>query len=147
MFLQRNARFLAVILVCLLATVAWSQVSTSRVEGTVTDSTNAAVAGANVRATNEGTGVTNEVTTTSAGTYNIPSLTPGLYTITVTVKGFETFTSQHNVLSVGAPLVVNVTLKVGAAQETVTVEGSYERIETTNATISDVMTPVQIKEL
>jgi hypothetical protein len=143
----RNVRFLAVILVCLLAAVAWSQISTSRIEGTVTDSSNAAVAGANVKATNEGTGVSNDVTTTSAGTYSVPSLTPGLYTITVTVKGFETFASQHNVLSVGAPLVVNVTLKVGAAQETVTVEGSYERIETTNATISDVMTPVQVKEL
>src|SRR5215510_781414 len=98
MFLQRNARFLAVILVCLFATIAWSQVSTSRIEGTVSDSSNAAVAGASVKATNEGTGVSNDVTTTSAGTYTIPSLTPGLYTITVSVKGFETFTSQHNVL-------------------------------------------------
>jgi hypothetical protein len=43
--------------------------------------------------------------------------------------------------------VVNVTLKVGTTTETVEVQGSYERIETTNAAVSDVMTPQQIKEL
>lgn len=147
MGLQRNKFLLAVLLVCLLTGAAWSQVGTSRIEGTVVDSTNAVVANANVRITNESTGVSFQAKTSSIGTYSIPSLTPGTYTVSVSRQGFETFTSTYNVLSIGAPLVVNVTLKVGAASEVVEVQGAYERIETTNAAVSDVMTPVQVKEL
>ena len=148
MIFERNVRFLALLFVCcLLSIAAWPQVSTSRIEGTVVDNSNAVVPDAAVKATNEGTGVSYDVVTSSSGTYSIPSLTPGSYTITVTAKGFETFTTQHNVLSVGAPLVVNVTLRVGGATEVVEVQGTYERIETTNAAVSDVMTTQQVKEL
>lgn len=147
MFCVRNAGFLTLLLVCVLAGTALCQVSTSRIEGTIVDNTNAVVPDAAVKATNEGTGVSYDVKTSSSGTYTIPSVAAGDYTITVTAKGFETFTSQHNVLSVGAPLVVNMTLKVGATQETVEVTGTYERIETTNATVSDVMTTQQVQEL
>src|SRR5215471_18403484 len=147
MFCKKNVRFTALLLVLLVATIASSQVSTSRIEGTVVDNSNAVVPDAQVKATNEGTGVTYEVKTSSSGTYEIPSVTPGPYTVTVTVKGFETFSSQHNVLSTGAPLVVNATLKVGGTTEVVEVQGSYQRIETTNAAVSDVMTTQQVKEL
>jgi carboxypeptidase family protein/TonB-dependent receptor-like protein len=144
---QSNKCLVLLVFVSLLATLAWPQVSTSRIEGTVVDSSNAVVANASVKATNEDTGVSYETRTGSAGTYSIPSVTPGRYTVKVTRQGFEVFTSTHNVLSVGSPLVVNVTLKVGTTSETVEVQGTYERIETTNAAVSDVMTQQQIKEL
>src|SRR5215472_2151636 len=147
MLFQGIKCFPVIALVCLLAGSAWPQVSTSRVEGTVVDATNAVVANASVKVTNEDTGVSYDTKTSSTGTYTVPSLTPGPYTVRVTHQGFDAVTSTHNVLSIGAPLVVNVTLKVGAATETVEVQGSYERIETTNAAVSDVMTPQQIKEL
>jgi len=143
---QRNLRFFALLILTLITCMAWPQVSTSRIEGTVTDKSNAVVPGASVQAINESTGVRYDTKTSSSGTYTIPSVTPGLYTITVIVKGFETFTSQHNVLSIGAPVVVNVTLNVGGTTE-VEVQGTYERIETTNAAVSDVMTTQQVKEL
>ena len=147
MFCKKNVRFTTLLLVLLVATIASSQVSTSRIEGTVVDNSNAVVPDAQVKATNEGTGVSYDTKTSSSGTYTIPSLTPGLYTITVSIRGFETFSSQHNVLSTGAPLVVNATLKVGGTTEVVEVQGSYQRIETTNAAVSDVMTTQQVKEL
>jgi Carboxypeptidase regulatory-like domain/TonB dependent receptor len=147
MSFQKNRFCVAFVLICLLASAAWPQVSTSRIEGTVVDSTSAVIADATVRVTNEDTGVSFQVKTSSIGTYSIPSLTPGTYTVSVTRQGFETSSSTHNVLSVGAPLVVNVTLKVGATTEVVEVQGAYQRIETTNAAVSDVMTPQQVKEL
>ncbi len=143
----KSLRLRAVFLVCALAGMAWSQGSTSRIEGTVVDSTKAVVANATVKVTNEDTGVSYETKTSSTGAYSIPSLTPGPYTVTVSLSGFETLTTQHNVLSVGVPLVVNVNLRPGATTEVVEVQGTYERIETTNATISDVMTTQEIKEL
>ena len=147
MSVQRIKCFLMVAVGCLLAGLGWSQVSTSRIEGTVVDATSAVVANASVKVTNEDTGVSYDVKTSSTGAYTVPSLTPGPYAVSVTHQGFGTFTSSHNVLSIGVPLVVNVTLKVGAATEVVEVQGTYERIETTNATVSDVMTPQQVKEL
>ncbi len=144
---KRNVRFLAPFLFCVFAASAWPQVSTSRIEGVVVDSSNAVVPDAAIKATNESTGVAYETKTSSTGSYTVPSLTPGQYTITVSHAGFDTFTSQHNVLSVGVPLVMNATLKVGASQEVVQVESSYERIETTNAAISDVMTTKEVQDL
>ena len=127
--------------------LAWSQGGTSRIEGTVVDPSNAAVANAMLKVTNEETGLTYEVKTSSTGGYSIPSLNPGRYTITVSQAGFQTFTSVHNVLTVGTPLVVDARLKVGAATEVVQVESTYERIETSNAAISDVVTENQVKNL
>ncbi len=143
----KNARPLALLFFCFLAGSTWSQVSTSRIEGTVVDTSNAAVTEAVVKVTNESTGVAYDTKTGSTGSYTVPSLTPGQYTITVSRSGFDTFTTQHNVLSVGVPLVINATLKVGTAQEVVQVESSYERIETTNAQISDVMTTNEVQNL
>src|SRR5262244_2241363 len=142
----KRSVFLLAVVVC-LAAGAWSQGSTSRIEGTIVDTSNAVVANAVVRVTNEETGVSYETRTGSTGTYTVPSLTPGQYTVSVIQRGFDTFNSRHNVLSVGVPLVVNATLKIGTTTETVEVTGSYERIETTNAALSDVMTTQQVKEL
>jgi hypothetical protein len=145
--LGRGIRLLALFLFCLPAAMAWAQGSTSRIEGTIIDATGAVVPNASVKATNEDTGVSYDTKTSTTGAYSIPSVTPGPYTLVASRPGFETFTSRHNVLSVGAPLVVNATLKVGSATEVVEVQGAYERIETTNAAVSDVMTSLEVRNL
>lgn len=147
MLLARCFRLFTLILVCLPVGISWAQSGTSRIEGTVIDATGAVVPNASVKVTNEDTGVSYETRTGNTGTYSIPSLTPGSYTVSVSRQGFDTFTGRHNVLSVGAPLVVNPTLHVGTTSEVVEVQGTYERIETTNAAVSDVMTTQQVKEL
>ncbi len=141
-----------VAMVCLLAlTLAtgplWAQVSTSSITGLVQDASGAVVVGAKVVAKNEATGATYEATTTSAGAYALQSLPPGQYTVTVSQPGFQTFTSVHNVLTVGAPLVVDARLKIGVVTETVQVESSYERLETTHAMLGDVVNQRAIVEL
>jgi len=135
------------IAVFLLLTATWAQVGTSRIEGTITDKTGAVVPDASVKITNEDTGISYEAKTSSSGTYTVPSLRTGNYSVAISHEGFGTFTSQHNVLSVGQPLVVNATLEVGGATQVVQVESSYQRIETANAAISDVVTENQVKNL
>lgn len=136
---------LVLTLVCAL--LASAQVSTSSVTGVVTDSSGAVVPNATVEVKNESTGQTYTATTSDAGKYTIPSVIPGAYSVTVTAKGFQKYISVHNTLAVGQPLVVNANMTVGAANETVEVQSNYERIETTNATISDVITEKQVKNL
>ena len=145
---MRNRITIGIISILLLSGLAaWGQGSTSSITGLVTDSTGAVIAGAKIEAKNEATGSVYVGTTTGAGTYAFAALIPGEYSISVTQMGFQKYVSVRNVLTVGQPLVVDISLKVGATGETVQVDASYERIETTNATISDVMTETQVKNL
>ncbi len=143
---MRNAAVCLIFaLVCCMLAIA--QVSTSSVTGVVTDSTGAVVANAKVEVKNESTGQTYQATTSDAGKYTIPSVIPGRYSVTVSAPGFQKFASVNNVLAVGQPLVVNATMTVGATNDTVEVQSNYERVETTNATISDLITEKQVKNL
>ncbi len=145
---MRTKAFFVLCLLSLLAAAHMvAQVSTSNITGVVTDPTGAVISGAAVTATNEATGVAYNTITTSSGAYTFSSLSPGQYTIRVSKQGFKTYGSTRNVLTVGVPLVVNLQLHVGAQNESVEVEASYERIETTNATISDVIGIKQVQDL
>src|SRR5207244_11644875 len=93
------------VLMLLISVSLWAQVSTSSITGIVTDQSGAVVPNAKVEAKNDDTGVVYNGTTTSAGAYSFPSLTPGRYSITVTHAVFQTVSSVHNVLTIGAPLV------------------------------------------
>src|SRR5436189_661714 len=125
-----------------------AQVSTSSINGTVVDASGALVGNARVEAKNEETGVEYVQNTTSSGNYSFASLTPGSYSITVTLAGFQSFRSVHNILTVGTPLVVDVSLKVGSVGQTVeVVESNYQRLETSNATVSDIMDTKQVQDL
>src|SRR5947207_6622513 len=136
-----------ILLVLLLGVPSLSaQVSTSSINGTVVDASGALVGNARVEAKNEETGVEYVQNTTSSGNYSFASLTPGSYSITVTLAGFQSFRSVHNILTVGTPLVVDVSLKVGSVGQTVeVVESNYQRLETSNATVSDIMDTKQVK--
>lgn len=139
--------FVLLMIALALSVSSIAQIGTSSVTGLVTDSTGAVVANAKVEVKNESTGVVYQGATSDTGKYTLPSLNPGSYSVTVIASGFQKYASFHNVLAVGQPLVVNVSLKVGAATESVEVESSYQRIETTNATVSDVITERQLKAL
>jgi len=125
----------------------WAQVGTSSVTGTVTDKTGAVIAGARVIVTNEATGVAHEAQTTDAGVYTFSALVVGSYSIRVEMTGFQKWVSTKNVMTVGSPLVVNASLEVGALSSVVTVESTYQRLETTNAAIGNVITQNQVKNL
>jgi hypothetical protein len=126
---------------------AWAQVSTSRISGTVLDTSKAVVPGAKATATNEATGVQNFTETNNTGSYVFDGLIVGSYTITIELAGFKKFVSTKNVLNVGAPIIVDVQMSVGEVTSVVTVESSYERIATSNAMISDVIDRKSIRDL
>ena len=138
--MKRTTTIIAFMLALALAAItAAAQTSDSRITGTVTDATGAVIPGAKVTAKNEATGETYTQQTTGAGLYVFPSLAVGRYTITVEMAGFKTTNKTGNVLEVGTPLVVDASLEVGQATEVVNVEGGYERIQTTNATLGNVV--------
>src|SRR5258708_1501757 len=146
--MTRKHAVLLLVLVLLCVSSVSAQVSTSSINGSEIDLSGAVVAGAKVEAKNEETGVVFNQNTTSSGNFSFASLTPGSYSITVALPGFQTFRSVHNILTVGTPLVVDVNLRVGTVGETVqVVESNYQRLETSNATVSDIMDTKQVQNL
>src|ERR1700736_2966233 len=97
---------------------AQAQLLQGTIDGNVTDPSQAAVAGAQVAATDERTNATRDTITNSAGGYTLPTLPPGAYTIRVTSPGFQTYTQTGVVVSVNSVTRVDVTLKVGQVSET-----------------------------
>ncbi|MDT7603311.1 MAG: hypothetical protein QOF61_1308 [Acidobacteriota bacterium] len=135
------------ILFVLAAGSIYAQSATSRITGTVTDSTGAVVAGATVTAKNEATGVTQTQVTTEAGLYSFSSLPVGAYTISVERQGFKTTQKTGNQLLVDTPLSADITLEAGQVSEVVTVQGGAEQLQTSNATIGNVVEQRAIEQL
>jgi len=122
-----------------LSIAAFAQTSTSSISGTVLDASGAVIPAATVVATNEATGLTYRQQTTEAGVYSFPSLPVGAYTVSVEMQGFKTARRTSNVLQIGSPIVVDLQLELGQATETVSVEAAAEQLQTSNATIGNVV--------
>ncbi|HEU4477596.1 MAG TPA: TonB-dependent receptor [Pyrinomonadaceae bacterium] len=142
-----GSKLLLLIVIALSAVNATAQTGTSSISGRIVDTKEALLPGATVTLTSEATRVTQTQNTSDAGVYAFNSLPPGNYTITVEAQGFKTYNSTGNVLTVGSPLVVNVTMEVGERTERVDVTASYERLETTSAMLGGVVDRKAITEL
>jgi hypothetical protein len=72
-----------------VAPSSFAQIVNASLTGTVTDPTGAAAPDATVTATGTATGQATKTTTDPTGNYNLPSLAPGAYTVTVEKTGFK----------------------------------------------------------
>jgi len=117
---------------------AFAQGGVGELTGQVTDSTGAVVAGVEAKLTNSATGEVRTTTTTSAGTYRFPALPiVGVYSLEVAAKGFKSVKVQNIVVTVGVITTRDARLEVGAASETVTVEGGGSQlVQTEDASLS-----------
>src|SRR2546426_10656881 len=124
-------RFLiiAVSLLCLtVSTQAFGQSSNAALSGTVSDAAKALIPGVNITATNTETGIVSMGLTNETGTYNIPSLLPGVYKVTAELPGFQTRTFTDVRLGNAAQIRLNFTLEVASLNTTVEVTASAERL-------------------
>ena len=121
--------------------------STGSITGTVTDPTTAVVSGATVTIKHNATGQEFTAVTTDNGTFNVPALQSGTYTVTVTAPGFKQAVVQDAKVDVGSPSTVNVALEIGAPTESITIVGSgAELINAQNATVGTTIAGRQIIE-
>ena len=122
-------------------------VATARISGTLTDQSGALLAGATVQARNLATGNSRSTVTDSAGRFAIADLAIGSYDVRASNPGFEAVVRSAVVLTVGADLVVDFTLKVGQARESVIVSAQVSRVETQTAAVSSLVTSEQLANL
>ncbi|MDX6694899.1 MAG: hypothetical protein QOF02_2502 [Blastocatellia bacterium] len=117
--------------------------------GTVTDASGAVVAGATVEATNTGTGEKRTATTTDSGSYSIPNLPPGLYSVSTTASGFAASTVKDLKISVSFNTTQDFALNPQGASETVVVStgDAQTQINTTDQQLSTLLDNKKIIDL
>ena len=109
----------------------FAQETTGGLQGTVKDATGAVVGGAHVVV--KGTTLAGEkaLDTEPSGYYRFANLPPGVYSITVSAKGFKTSKRDGLTLEVGHLPTVDMTLDVGTAAEVVEVSGQAPLVDVT----------------
>ena len=142
-------KYLLVLLVIALSGIsAFGQGgSTGSITGTVVDPKGAVVAGATVVVKSTATSQEFTTQTKGEGTFTIPSLVAGVYTATITASGFKQAVVTEIKVDVGKPSSINVELEIGSANESVTVVGGGELLQTQSATVGTTLTGRQITDL
>lgn len=126
---------------------ALAQQYSGTITGTVSDPSGAAIAGAAVTATNTGTGATYNTTTSAQGVYNFAQLPIGTYELKVTQSSFKDFVAKAVEVHTSSTTDISPKLTLGSASETVTVEASEVQVNTTDATVGEVVESQQVREL
>jgi hypothetical protein len=111
-----------------LSARVFGQSSNASLSGTVSDAANALIPGVSITATNTETGVVSTALTNETGTYNIPSLLPGLYKVTAELSGFQTRTFTDVRLGNAGQVRLNFKLEVIGLNTTVEVTASADRL-------------------
>ncbi|HEY6939499.1 MAG TPA: carboxypeptidase-like regulatory domain-containing protein [Terriglobales bacterium] len=127
-----------VILLLFAIPAAWSQTSGTSVRGTVTDSSGAVVAGAQITLDNAASGFHVSKASDTRGLYAFPQLPPGTYTISVKAEGFAAQNKQATLL-VNQPATINFSLSVSGTTTTVDVSAEAETLNVTDATIGNAV--------
>ncbi|MGI8959906.1 MAG: carboxypeptidase regulatory-like domain-containing protein [Bryobacteraceae bacterium] len=120
---------------------------TGTILGTVRDSSNAIVVGAQVSAMNTDTNFTKLGQSDSNGDYRLLALPAGRYKVTATAPGFEQFVTTDIDLKVNDQLRVDVTFRLGTVKEAVTVEANPVQVETESTQLGQVIGTKQILSL
>ncbi len=125
--------FAAIIFCSALTFDAVGQGTTTRITGTVTDSSGAAVEGATVTLTDQGTQTTLTTQTAGGGAYSFDLIPAGTYQVTVERQGFKKFISTNNIVNVNQPATVNVAMEIGDVSAVVTVESAVSEVQTSTS--------------
>jgi hypothetical protein len=143
-FGARDVRISFVFVVLLLAVVASREVRGQLLQGSitgnVTDTSNAAIPQARVEAREQKTNVTRETTTNTGGVFNLPTMPPGTYTVTVSAPSFQTKTINGVTVSPEEVTRRDVVLSVGQVSQTVEVQAEAVGLQSDRADIRDDVT-------
>ncbi|HEY8187679.1 MAG TPA: carboxypeptidase-like regulatory domain-containing protein, partial [Pyrinomonadaceae bacterium] len=134
------------LLVCLSALPVFSQSSTGRLVGTVSDASGV-IPGATVVAKDDQTNKERTTTTSGDGTFSLPQLDVGTYTVTITSPGHKAFTISGVKIDTGKDYSLDPTLELGEISENVTIIAGEDIVNSTNAELSQTVSPRQVLEL
>jgi len=127
--------------------MAYGQLTTGDILGTVTDATGAVIPNATVTVVNDGTHETRNVTSNASGEYLVSLLPVGHYSVTVKAPGFKATTTNNLSLEAGDRARTDVKLELGGETETVNVEAETPLLQADNATVSSTVDAKSVQDL
>src|SRR5688572_25223098 len=147
--LRLHAWTLAVCVVVfpLLARTAHAQTGTAALVGEVTDAQKSVIPGATVTATHVATASSKGTVTDERGTFRLSNMQPGMYTLKVELTGFKTAIVDKVSLQVDSVSRETVVLELGGISETISVVSETSHLNTTDASVGNVMSREQIRSL
>jgi hypothetical protein len=122
-----------------VASLGYSQTVSGSIGGTINDPTGAAVPGAKVTITNQGTGVQSTTVADHVGNYLVPFLPNGTYSVRIEAPGFKVFVRSGIILDVDQVLHIDATLQVGNIKEQVIITAAVPLLNTDNASQGNVI--------
>ena len=146
----RAFRLLCAAFLLLITAGSWPAVAqgpTGVIEGVVRDEQGGVLPGVAMTLRNKETGVTRTQVTEPDGRYSFPALSPGTYVVRAELAGFGTTEAQSLVITIGLALRQDVTMRVQAVAESMTVVGEAPVVDTTKAEVSGIVTKEQIETL
>ncbi len=140
--------WIGLVFVLLAAGSLSAQTFRGTILGTVTDASGAVIAGAKVTVKNTGTGLERSTQTSGDGSYSIPELPIGTYTVTVTQSGFQTFIATGVAVDVATERRVDASMRAGEVSTKVEVSGDLlPQVQTTSAELGGTLTSDTIESL
>jgi len=133
------------VLAMMAARASFGQGITGSITGTVTDASGASIAGATVTIRQIDTNLIRTVATSDVGTYTVPQLAPGRYSVTIDKDGFESFRQSSLTLVINQVARIDARLPVGSAQQTVSVSGEAPVIQTEASSVGLVIDSATIQ--
>ncbi len=130
-----------------LAAQGFAQVDRASLSGTVTDSAGAVVPGIHVVVSSPDTGLTRETDTSRTGTYEIPEIPVGAYTVTFTHQGFATLTFDQVIQTVGQTRTLDAVMRVASANLRITVSSVTPQLDKTTDELGAQTESKQIGDL
>jgi hypothetical protein len=121
--------------------------NTAAINGNVLDAQEAIISGASVTITHQETGQVRQVVTDASGYFQFLALPVGTYNVAVEMAGFRKFQTTGVQLQVGDNRKLDVRLVVGDVATSIQVEAAASEVETTNATMRDVVDSRRVVEL
>jgi Carboxypeptidase regulatory-like domain len=146
---QRSMRMpVKVVLYLLAATAAvWGQANTAQISGNVRDASGLAVPEATVLATQTSTGATRTASSGADGSFILPELAVGPYSLEISKTGFAKYVQSGITLQVDSNPTLDAILRVGSVNDTVTVDANAAMVETHSTGVGTVIDNQSVAEL
>lgn len=123
------------------------QTPTAQVTGIITDASGAVVPNAKIDLEEVNTGIHSEAVSNDSGNYVVANLKPGDYRITLRKDGFSTITRESINLVVSQVARLDFTLNVGATTQTIDITGRAPVLETSTASIGQIVESKAVSDL
>ena len=130
-----------------LSVVHAQQGATSAIRGRIVDQQQAVLPAVSIVVTHAENGTTRETVTGEDGTFLVPALVPGRYRITAELQGFSRLTQEDIVLRIGMTQQIDLTMRVGAVEENLTVTAEAPQVDLTTAQVGGNVSNAEIANL